>query len=68
MAGGDKAEFLQNVTRGSFLYPALNYRQSGGALSFSAGVVFSFLGQILENLSGSWIWELRAPVFYRLWR
>ena len=68
MAGGDKAEFLHNVTRGSFLYPALNYRQSGGTLSFSAGVVFSFLGQILENLRRSWIGALRAPVFYRLWR
>jgi hypothetical protein len=55
MAGWNKAEFLQNVKRAWFLYQTLNYRRSGGELSFSAGVVFSFLGQILENLLGSWI-------------
>jgi hypothetical protein len=68
MAGWNKAEFLQNVKRAWFLYQTLNYRQSEGALSFPAGVVFSFLGQILENLPRSWIGALRAPVFSRLWR
>jgi hypothetical protein len=58
MAGCSKAEFLHNVTRAWLLYPTLIYRQSGRELSFSAGVVFSFLGRILQILLRSWIGAL----------